>query len=139
MKTLFNKLFRNLPFRIALGKLGIRLIAWGRWLQVRYANWNSEFRLQVVLDECKAEYHVSHEVLKDSYTLSFPSIQNLKVVSDDLREMVEQLLKINGVQNVHLMRYRVLIFKAKVFEWNELCSQVEEVLLTFLTDERKTA
>jgi hypothetical protein len=43
----WEKFLRNLPFRMAIGKFGIWLTKVGRYLQVNYADWNSEFRLKV--------------------------------------------------------------------------------------------
>jgi len=61
----WERIVLNLPFRMAMGRLGIFLMKIGRVLQVRYANWNSEFRLKHELWSSMPErchIHVSEPV-----------------------------------------------------------------------------
>lgn len=57
-----------MPFRMDIGKLGMWLMKVGRTLQVRYANWNSEFRLEVEFhpNPDRSTIHVSEQVTAES-------------------------------------------------------------------------
>ena len=134
MKSFFNSIIeritRNLPCRMALGRLGIKLMKLGRFLQVRYANWNSEFRLSVEFypnpDCCSV--HVS-EIITEETILTFdsPSRQWEKQIP-----LVVELFQIKGVRRVTVEPYEVSIEKGCVFSWDELLPRIEEVLLKHL-------
>ena len=72
---MLNISLKHPSVRMKIGKIGIWLAIVGRYLQVHYANWNSEFRLhaQVYPDNPNARsFHVSERVTSDSQ-LSFDS------------------------------------------------------------------
>ena len=120
----------NLPLRMQIGRLGILLMKVGRELQVRYANWNREFRLQFEeINEDIGEFHVS-EVVTHERVLSFFSKDSQKYKQTPL---IESLFNITGVANIHLYPYTITIGKGVVFTWDELRPEIEEVLLSHLT------
>ncbi len=131
-QNVLDRAARNMPFRMTLGKLGIRLVAIGRWLQVRYANWNSEFRLKCEVFEKKIEmrdFHVSTELIS-VVALSFYSRD---AQPEKQTEMVKQLFAIRGVTTVQLHPYKIRIEKARVFGWEELQPEIETTILKHLT------
>ena len=128
--TQWAKLLLNLPFRMFLGRLGIRLMAAGRFLQVRYANWNNEFRLRFRLEVQQLErgsavFDVSCQVTQEA-VLSFPS-PNSQFKKQT--RMVQRLFSIQGVRSVILSPYAVNIAKGEVFSWAELRPEIERVIL----------
>lgn len=127
-----RRLFTNLPFRMTIGKFGIWLVKVGRILQIRYANWNSEFRLKCHADEnyaAQVTIEVS-EPLTEETVLSFggPSEQSGKQTP-----LVRDLFKIKGVSTIHLRRYRIDLYKGGVFSWDEILPSVEKTILAHLT------
>jgi len=121
---------RNAPFRMTLGKLGIRLVAVGRWLQVRYANWNSEFRLNFrdLGTRNYADFEVSEEIVSvQCLTFSARSSQIEKQP-----DLVKALFNIKGVTGISLYPYIIRIVKAEVFGWDELRPDIEAAILKHL-------
>lgn len=118
---------------MALGKLGIRLIAIGRWLQIRYANWNSEFRLKFEIGSLGTD-HVANFHLSDRLTseiiVSFesPGAQPTRQTG-----LVKDLFAIAGVCRIWLHPYEILIRKGEVFSWEELRPDIEATILKHLT------
>ena len=122
----------NLPWRMALGKLGIRLMRIGRFLQVRYANWNREFRLVYEPWEGTSNFgnfHVS-EPVTNFQELSFHAES---AQSSRQTPLVRALFKIQGVAAVTCTPYEIRIRKAAVFSWDELRPDIERVILEHLT------
>lgn len=130
----YDRLTRSLPFRMAVGKLGIRLAEIGRALQTRYANWNSEFRLKVEFwpppnDPHVCIIHVSKQVTQEPI-LTFVSPES------QVREqtpLVKELFATPGVKRIRISPYEIQINKANVFEWDEFLPIVEAVILKHLT------
>ncbi len=133
-QNVFNRLVRSLPFRMAIGKLGIRLVAIGRCLQVRYANWNSEFRLRFEVMPAQthgrncADFHVSGVVTDNVLTFHTRGSQ-----LENQSGLVRGLFGIKGVANIVLYPYCIRINKAEVFSWDELRPDIERVILENLT------
>ena len=123
-----SRFARNLPFRMTLGRLGIWLAKVGRALQTRYANWNSEFRLQPEFfpnpDYCTL--HVSEEVATEPWILTF---EGPEAQPKEMTPMVRNLFRVKGVSKVTLQRYEVSIGKGRVYDWKELLPQIEAILL----------
>lgn len=121
----------NMPLRMQLGKLGISLVRFGRMLQVRYANWNREFRLKAEMcpNPNRCVFHVSEEVTTQMI-LTFESRDCQKEKSSSL---IDDLFNIQGITSVTLMPYQVTIGKGTVFSWDELRPDIEAVLLRHLT------
>lgn len=122
---------RNLPLRMAVGRFGIWLMKVGRFLQIRYANWNSEFRLQHEFHpnpDC-CTIHVSEPII-DNTILTFESpLWQL----DKMTPMVKDLFDVKGISKVTLQRYTVSLMKGKVYRWEELISAIDEIVLKHLT------
>ena len=127
----WERITTNMPLRMKVGRFGIWLVKVGRVLQVRYANWNGEFRL-------KHEYppnpdicvlYVSAQVTR-SATLTFDSPDSQP---KEMTPMVRALFSIRGVDKVWLHPYEVSIVKARVFSWQEILPEVEKVVLEHLT------
>lgn len=131
----FEKIAFNMPFRMALGKLGIRLVAIGRQLQIRYANWNREFRITFQEQPVRThglncgDFFVSEE-LTSTQGLTFHSRDSQP---DKQTNLVRKLFEIKGVRSVTLFSYTIRIHKAEVFGWDELRPEIEEVVLRELT------
>lgn len=133
---LFKNFFRRLPFRMAIGKFGIKLMEFGRFLQVRYANWSSEVRIKTEIlasaddPEYAAHIHISEELLSEDavITFSYPGAQEKKKIP-----LVDQLFAIQGVKDFYVERYGLFIKKARVFDWKELLPQIEKVVLEYIT------
>lgn len=133
--NLLDRLARHMPFRMMLGRFGIRLVHLGRFLQIRYANWNREFRLKSERSPGMGHdwrlYHVSAPVTEEG-TLTFngansqPSKQTPVVMS---------LFEIKGVCMVVLNPYRIELMIGSVFSYEELGPQIEEVILSSLVAE----
>lgn len=85
----------NAPLRMSIGRFGIWLVKVGRVLQVRYANWNSEFRLKVKLyptvpDEC--DIYTSAVMTQEAIiTFASPGSQLERQTS-----MVKELFRVKG-------------------------------------------
>lgn len=127
----WNRIATDLPFRMAVGRFGIRLAQLGRTLQVRYANWNSEFRLkheiiELAYKECRV--HVSEPVTRVSYLTFAASSEQPR----QMTPMVRELFLIRGISQIHLTPYCVILRKGEVFSWEELLPDVEAVLLKHL-------
>jgi hypothetical protein len=116
--------------RMAIGRLGMWLIKIGRILQVRYANWNSEFRLEHEFfpnqDFCT--FHVSDRVTDEIY-LTFNS---LDAQPSKQTPLVKDLLGLKGVAEVGLSPYQIRIEKARVYAWDELLSEIDRIILQHL-------
>lgn len=130
VKQWWSDAFRNLPLRMTAGRFGIWLMSIGRFLQVRYANWNGEFRLKHEFctnpDYCII--HVSDPVIKETIiTFDSPNSQ-----PDKSMPIVQDLFDINGVAKVTIQRYRVSIEKGHVYRWEELLPDIENILLKHL-------
>jgi hypothetical protein len=134
-KRRWKAFLRDLPFRMQLGKLGIWLQKVGRVLQVRYANWNSEFRLVVEMgpiglagEQCT--FHVSEILLttQEGVTFNYREAQIRKQTP-----MIKELLNLKGVKSVYLHPYFVFVMKAKVYDWAELLPEIERIILEHCT------
>jgi hypothetical protein len=116
----------KLPFRMAIGKFGIKLQRLGRFLEVRYANWNNLFRLKIeyLSEETFAAFHVSEVIIKEAI-LSFgsPSSQTEKQTP-----MVKELFLVNGVAEIYLYPYKIVVERGVVFSWEELRPKIERVI-----------
>ena len=116
-----------------MGKLGIRMAAIGRFLQVRYANWNNEFRLKFETygdpESDLGDFQISEQVTPTS-VLSFSSQDSQPGKQTDL---VRRLFEIKGVAKISLHPYMIRITRAHVFEWDELRPAIEAVILGELT------
>lgn len=120
----------NLPLRMQIGRIGIWLMKVGRELQVRYANWNQEFRLRFVeVSDDFGKFHVS-EVVTHEVALSFSSKGSQK---NKQTPLVESLFNIRGVAKIHLHPYTIIIEIGSVFTWDELRPEIEEMILRHLT------
>lgn len=121
----------NLPFRMKLGKFGMWLMKVGRVLQERYANWNSEFRMdhEFVPNPDMCIFHVS-EVVTDQRILSFDS---LNAQPEKKTPMVRELQSIKGLVRITIQPYMISIEKGRVFNWREILPRIDEVLLEHLT------
>jgi len=124
---------RNLPFRMTVGRFGIRLVQFGRFLQIRYANWNKEFRLKHEFlqdyphDICSI--NVSARVTEESVvTFSSPSSQQNKMIP-----LVRSLFNVVGITEVTLYPYKIWVKKGAVFSWEELLPDVDRVTREHLT------
>ena len=130
----WKRFTRNLPFRMSIGRLGIKLAKLGRFLQVRYANWNAEFRLQREFSKDNLNYcvmHVSERVLSSNrsvVTFDHPTAQ-----PEYMTPMISNIFKVRGVSEVILRDYIVAIVKARVYSWDEILPQVEAIVLKHLT------
>lgn len=127
----WSNVLRNLPLRMIVGRFGIWLMKVGRFLQVRYANWNNEFRLQHEFcpnpDYCIV--HVSEPVLSDTIvTFDSPDSQRNKSTP-----MVQDFFGIKGIVKVTLQRYQISILKGRVYRWEELLPDIEKIILKHLT------
>jgi len=128
----WKRIVLNLPFRMVMGRFGILLMKLGRALQVRYANWNSEFRLEHEIAICLPGLcwvNVSERVT-DKPELTFISRSSQP---HNMTQMVSALFDIKGVSSVLLQPYRVSIGKGDVFSWEEILPFVDEVILEHLT------
>jgi len=137
-ESLFKRMKRfmtNLPFRMAIGKFGIWMMKAGRYLQVRYANWNGTFRMEVEFhpNHNMATFHVSEQVT-DDYILTFESP---KWQAKKKTPMVDKLFSIKGVSKITLQALEIGIEKGQVFTWEELRPKIEEVILTELTKKQE--
>jgi hypothetical protein len=132
-KNLLDNAACKMPFRMTLGKLGIRLMAIGRWLQVRYANWNGEFRLKFVpggyYENNRGIFHVS-QIVVTCETLTFVSKTSQQ---NKQTELVKNLFEIPGVDRITFHQYQIVIYKAEVFGWDEIRPQIEATILKHLT------
>ena len=128
----WERIVLNLPFRMVVGRLGIQLMKFGRVLQVRYANWNSEFRLKHEFSKFSPTYcyiFVSEPVTGEiKLTFSSPNSQPTRMTP-----MVSALFDIKGVKSVALLPYEVVIVRGEVFSWEELLPSIEKVILEHLT------
>ncbi|TSC91982.1 MAG: hypothetical protein CEN90_97 [Parcubacteria group bacterium Licking1014_17] len=127
----WKQITTNMPFRMLVGKFGIRLAEIGRILQVRYANWNGEFRLKrEMIPGCPYQcyFHVSERVTLCSI-LSFDGPQSQP---DKRTPLVDALFDIKGVKRVWLSPYEVTVRITPVFSWEELSPSIEKVLLKHL-------
>jgi hypothetical protein len=126
------KFFRNLPWRMTIGRFGIWLMAVGRFLQVRYANWNSEVRLKTDIDSRNGDYVTIYlsESVTDERFLSFdgPRSQVGK-----MPPMIQEIFGVKGVVKMSLQRYELQVVKGRVYEWDELLPQIEQIVLKHLT------
>lgn len=117
-----------------IGRLGIKLAEFGRFLQVRYANWNAEFRLKhsFLPSNANPDYciiHVSERVIhRHVTTFDSPGAQ-----PEEMTPMVHELFGVKGVSEIILRAYEVSIIKGSVFSWEEILPQVEAVILKHLT------
>jgi len=127
----WKQITTNMPLRMRVGRFGIWLVKVGRALQVRYANWNSEFRLEHKLIPIVnfGIFHVS-DIVTDKEVLSFFSRNSQPSFRTPL---VDALFEIRGVARVTLKPYRIEIEKASVFTWQELLPDIERVILEHLT------
>ena len=127
----WQRILRSLPFRMRVGKFGIWLMKVGRFLQVRYANWNSEFRLE--REFCpNPDYlviHVSDVVTQEPILTFGGTIHQEKKQTPMSRE----LLMLKGIKSITLQPYQISIGKARVFEWREILPKAEETILKHLT------
>lgn len=121
----------NMPLRMQLGRLGILLVHFGRLLQVRYANWNYEFRLKAEVHPNPnfCTFHVSEEITT-KMILTFESRDSQR---EERIPLVDDLFSIRGIAKVTLMPYKLMIGKGAVFSWEELSPDIEAVLLRHLT------
>ncbi len=123
---------RNLPLRMAAGRFGIWLMKVGRVLQVRYANWNSEFRLEREFfpnPNC-CTIHVSALVTEEMIlTFDCRSWQPKKMTP-----MVSALFDIKGISKVTLQSYEIHLVKGKVYRWEEILPAAEETILKYLAE-----
>ncbi len=114
----WGRITTNMPLRMKVGRFGIWLVKVGRVLQVRYANWNNEFRLKHEYfpnpDICAL--YVSAQVTR-SATLTFDSPDSQP---KEMTPMVQALFSIKGVNRIWLHPYEVSIVKARVFSWQEI-------------------
>lgn len=126
----WKQITTNMPLRMKVGRFGIWLVKVGRTLQIRYANWNSEFRLEHEYfpnpDMCTL--HVS-EAVTDKMILTFESPD---WQPKEMTPLVKALFNTKGVAKVLLRPYQVGITKARVFSWQELLPSVERVVLEHL-------
>ena len=133
--TLLDRLARHMPFRMTLGKLGIRLVHLGRFLQIRYANWNQEFRLKSErtpgIDHGWRLYHVSVPVTGESI-ISFNSANSQP---NKQIPVVVSLFKVRGICRVILRPYMIELVIGSVFSYEELGPQIEEVILSSFIEE----
>lgn len=131
LKFHWNQFLTSLPLRMQLGKLGIWLAKVGRILQTRYANWNSEFRLEHEFhpDPDRCSVHVS-EPVTNRRILSFDSPSEQV---GEQTEMIKSLFGIKGVVSVTLKGYEISIGKGRVYNWNELLPSVDEIIVKHLT------
>lgn len=134
-KTLGERLKLHLPFRMAVGKIGIWLMKVGRYLQVEYANWNREFRMKGETNEWWLMLHVS-EAITSCQTVTFHSKNtNLEYKPP----FVDALFDIKGVKEVIIRPYEISIKRAEVFTWDELRPEIERVILEHLMTKDKAA
>ena len=131
LKFHWNQFCANLPFRMQLGKFGIWLAKVGRTLQTRYANWNSEFRLE-------HRFHPNHDAC--SIDVSEPVIRTTIMTFDGSDSQLERqpliakkLFGIKGVKKITLMPYEISLLKGRVFSWQEILPRIDEVILRHLT------
>jgi len=131
-KYRWGRIVLHLPFRMAVGRLGIQLVKFGRMLQVRYANWNSEFRLKRTFSiNCPERCWIDvSEPVTDIQRLTFLS-RNSQPAS--MTPMVRALFDIKGIARVTLEPYKIHINKGEVFSWEELLPSIERVILEHLT------
>ena len=127
----WERVVLNFPFRMAVGRFGIRLTEFGRILQVRYANWNGEFRL-------KQEFHPNPNVctlhVSDMVTkMIILTFESPNCQPKEMTPMVKTIFGIKGVARVTLKPYAIGIEKARVFSWQELLPSVEKIVLEHLT------
>lgn len=127
----WERITLNLPFRMAVGRFGIRLMEFGRILQVRYANWNGEFRLKNVISPDNTDFctiNVSEEVTSRTI-LSFDSRDSQP---QERTPMVCELFNVKGVRTIYLKPYEISVIKGSVFSWREVLPDVERVILKHL-------
>ena len=132
IKNKMGQLTRSLPFRMAAGRLGIWLMKVGRVLQVRYANWNYEFRLRTEIlahpDFC--HINVSHKLTTNEvgHLFTIPEQGPVKMTA-----MLVELFAVKGVAKIAMRPFQMTIEKGSVFEWSELLPEVEAIMLKHLT------
>lgn len=114
-----------------VGRFGIWLAKVGRALQVRYANWNGEFRLKLEYypNPNACTLHVSEAVTSEQILTFDSSAYQV----EKMTPMVRALFDIRGVAKVTLRPYVVGIYKARVFSWQELLPSIERVVMDSLT------
>ena len=132
LKNYCQQFVRNLPFRMMIRKFGIWLMKVGHVLQTRYANWNSEFRLET-------EYHnhphmvtlnVSELITDMAYlTFSSPLQQQEKQTP-----LVKALFRVKGIKEVNLSPYTIHLHKGGVFSWSEILPEAEKIILKALAN-----
>jgi len=120
------------PFRMAIGRFGIWLAEIGRAMQVKYANWNCDFRLVHELDANpradRCNFHVSERVSQEPI-ISFGGVGHQEAKQTP---MTRELLRLRGITGLYLHPYYIAVDKAKVFSWDELIPQVERIILKHL-------
>ncbi|HTX86686.1 MAG TPA: NifU N-terminal domain-containing protein [Candidatus Nanoarchaeia archaeon] len=128
-RRIFRRLALHLPWRMAIGKFGILLCQIGRFLQVKYANWNSQFRLKVEYSADNwVDVHVS-EMITTREVTTFRSKDSNHNFSTPLSKA---LFEIKGVVSFHFFPYKLQIEKAGVYYWSELLPQIEASLFKHL-------
>jgi hypothetical protein len=126
-----ERIATNVPLRMKVGRFGIWLVKVGRVLQLRYANWNGEFRLEHEYPDSDPDIcalHVSNVVTEKSI-LTFDSSDSQP---KEITPMVQALFNIRGVTRVVLQPYKIWVSKARVFSWQEILPDAERVVLEHL-------
>ncbi len=132
----YQRILKAFPGRIALGRLGMWMVAKGQIIQRKYAGWNQTFRMKVEfgsrlnLGAHVACFHVSTRVVpRDHVTVTFicPASQPA------LRaEYINELFDISGVYYIELCAYRIEVRWGEVFTAEDMVPQIETVLLRYL-------